>query len=211
MPSMIQIDPNDDPRVLRALRVMLTTLINSAENEGGEVPEESVIQPHAPYAAPDVGPTEIVSEVDHNGAAFNEQFCGKSAEPFYTSGARLGQWKKRRGVDDKDYDAWYQSAKPSPAQTTGDTTGPVDTAAAFVAPEPAAVVKPASNIPQTCGDFLAWTAELIAAQRLNHQQIGEAYAINRLGPMDLFPPTPDNIVAERVALLHNTITSLIGG
>ena len=55
--------------------------------------------------------------VDHNGVEKNAEFCGNAASPFYGSGKRKGQWKKRQGVADEAYDEWYAEERAGCALT----------------------------------------------------------------------------------------------
>ena len=54
--------------------------------------------------------------VDLHGVAFDQAYCARAEEPFYTTGPRSGQWKKKRGVDDAAYDKWYTSQRDDTAQ-----------------------------------------------------------------------------------------------
>lgn len=47
---------------------------------------------------------------DEKGVQFIPAICGQAAKPFYASGPRKGQWKKRQGVDEVEYDRVYGEA-----------------------------------------------------------------------------------------------------
>lgn len=91
----------------------------------------------APDSAPDREPIEQPTARpthDDKGVAFNEDYCAKAKEPFYTSGPKTGQWKKRQKVEQAAYDAWY-------AEQLNDGE-PVETSAAvaFAPPPPSGPV-----------------------------------------------------------------------
>lgn len=48
--------------------------------------------------------------VDEKGVGYDPEYCADAAKPFYSSGARKGQWKKRGGKSgptEEAYDNWY--------------------------------------------------------------------------------------------------------
>ena len=130
----------------------------------------------------DTGPAMIEPgpvETDEHGTPFDAAFCGKSDKPFYAAGKRLGQWKKKRGVDQDEYDIWYDENRP-PA--TDPEPAKVDTAAAF-ATEPA----PATDtLPTTPGDLMKWCAEQTAAGNMTTAEVTAAYATCGITVADMF-------------------------
>lgn len=124
-------------------------------------------------------------QTDELGVPFNAEFCGVSKDPFYATGKRVGQWKKKRGVDIDDYDAWYETAKPAPAAAE---PGQVDTASAFAPPgsEPA----PAGDeaLPTTPGDLMKWCAEQTAGGSITTAEVTAAYAACGITVADMFGP-----------------------
>lgn len=155
------------------------------------------------------------ARVDTKGVAFNADFCGNAAEPFYGTGPRAGQWKKRKGVDDAAYDKWYEDAL-APAGTLtetsedDDTPPPVNTGAAFGSPAPATGGAPAGKpAPQTAGEFMAWVSEKQAGGSLSQAQIQAAYGMAGVQVADLF--TPDAAaVATHVGNLYAILSSQVG-
>lgn len=146
------------------------------------------------------GPPVDASKLDLNGVAFNGAYCGEAAEPFYTTGKMHGQWKKKRGVEQEDYDAWYaaQLGDSAPAPE-------VNTSAAFGAPaEP--VAKPETSVPTTTGEFMGWVSELQAAGRLTQEHVNQAYAANGLGINALFPPNTKEQIAANIAKLYEALS-----
>lgn len=158
------------------------------------------------------------TRVDTKGVAFNADFCGNAAEPFYGTGPRAGQWKKRKGVDDAAYDKWYEDAllALAPAGTLtetsedDDTPPPVNTGAAFGSPAPATGGAPAGKpAPQTAGEFMAWVSEKQAGGSLSQAQIQAAYGMAGVQVADLF--TPDaSAVATHVGNLYAILSSQVG-
>lgn len=202
----IEIDTNaDSPQALTALAGMLTTLAGRPESV-------------APVAAESVAPAVVAEDepsgdsepgqVDHNGVYFNPDYCGNSAEPFYSSGKQAGQWKKKRGVEQADYDAWYASqtgAATEPPEPT--EPPPVNSASAFT---PAAA-EPAAAMPAmaTAGDLMKWISEHQTAGRLSQDQIAAGWAQAGAGYADVFPPnTPDHIAAT-VARVHAVLGAML--
>ncbi len=59
--------------------------------------------------------------VDEHGVPFDAAYCGTAKDPFYKSGKRKGQWKRRQGVDEAKYDLWHAEqvlAIPPPSRET---------------------------------------------------------------------------------------------
>lgn len=158
------------------------------------------------------------TRVDTKGVAFNADFCGNAAEPFYGTGPRAGQWKKRKGVDDAAYDKWYEDAllALAPAGTLtetsedDDTPPPVNTGAAFSSTTPAAGGAPAGKpAPQTAGEFMAWVSEKQAGGSLSQAQIQAAYGMAGVQVADLFTPDAE-AVATHVGNLYAILSSQVG-
>jgi hypothetical protein len=156
------------------------------------------------------GGDEQPAQVDTKKVPFNAKFCGKAAKPFYASGPRDGQWKKRQGVDDAAYDAWYAEemarANLRFAQTNGVDDEPVDTSSAF-GNEPPVQTEPA---PTDCGAFMGWVSAKQAAGLLTQEDIGAAYPALGLQVTDLFPPNDEATVAGHVTKLHQFLSAKVG-
>lgn len=161
-------------------------------------------RPSTEYAAgvsadSDDTPPPSSGSVDCNGVPFDPAWCANAAEKFYTSGPRIGQWKKRRGVDEAAFNAWYDGARgPQAEPESAPPPAPVPTASAFAATPPAA---PAAT-PKHVGEFMAWCAEKQAAQRLDQADIQAAYLQTGITVTDLFPPQDLPTVADRIAKLY---------
>lgn len=141
--------------------------------------------------------------VDLNGVVKDERFCGTAEKPFYASGKRKDQWKKRQGVRDEDYDAWYAeqlAALPAKTNTAADET--VDTAAAFGGQASTAQTEPAADVPKDCGAFMGWVSGQQAGGLLTQEDIGQAYVDAGVQVTDLFPPNDEATVAVHVTKLY---------
>lgn len=129
--------------------------------------------------------TEQPIAVDHNGVAANYDICSKAAKPFYSSGARKGQWKAKAGLAADAYDIWYAKelhclgAQKDFAAAQASTEQEFDAAAALGArTEPEVIADP--------GKLLGWLAEHQAAGRLTPEQITAAYRQTGLDMTSLF-------------------------
>lgn len=172
-------------------------------------------------AAPDGGEATQASasagdaRVDHKGVPFDPAFCGEAAEPFYGSGKRAGQWKKRRGVEEADYDAWHASqctAAPASAEAEPDAA-PANAGAAFAPPASTAAsapTTPAQPTPSTAGELMQWVSEKQAAGLLTQADVNAAYAQAGVALGDLFPPTAPDVVAQNVAAAYAVLAQRAG-
>ena len=153
---------------------------------------------------------------DTKGVPFNAEYCGQAKEPFYGSGKRSGQWKKRKGVEDAAYDEWYAGElaklQASPASQTQAEVGeddhqpePVNSAAAFGSAQQAP-----ANAPQNTGEFMGWVSEKQAAGLLTQDQIQAAYTQAGVQVTDLFPPTDAATVAQRIGQLYGILSATAG-
>lgn len=132
------------------------------------------------------------AQVDEKGVPFNPGFCGKAAKPFYGSGKTKGQWKKKVGVSQDDYDEWYAGElyKEKIEEETSDSGFNVSNqfgAKQQDAPEFA-----------TGGDFMQWVAEQQAAGNLNTEMVEAAYHETGVGIPDLFDPANGGNAAQKV-------------
>lgn len=167
-------------------------------------------------------PPGDAEQVDTNGVAFDGDYCGKANEPFYNSGPRAGQWKKRRGLPDEEYDTWYASQLASSETET--EAPPADTAAAFAPPDAAETPPPppASNSaygaycegnakpPGEFGSLMLWISELQAAGRVADDIMNEAREVAGVQMTDLFPPSTPEAVAKCIDKLAVYIESKAG-
>lgn len=174
-------------------------------------------QPGTTAAAPHDGDAELShtaadsSRRDMKGVAFDPAYCANAAEPFYGSGKEKGQWKTKRGVAAEVYAAWYAAqlagATQAASDEDSDNTAPVQTGAAFGAAPVSSVTAPA---PRNAGEFMAWVAEKQTAGKLTQDAINAAYVNLGIRVQDLFPPTPENIIANNIASLHRELSAVAG-
>jgi hypothetical protein len=167
--------------------------------------------------------TEVDDRVDTKGVPFNGNICGQAKIPFYATGKRQGQWKKRQGVQDATYDEWYvgtlksvlaQSAATT--ETTDDT--PIDTSGAFGSQQQGAggdgsmfngqQVDP--NAPTDAGSLMGWVSNAQAAGKLTQDQIRSAYEKLGLEVTSLFPPNPPEVIATNVTAIYTELSNAMG-
>lgn len=176
-----------------------------APSKGGIVVNASNCDPENPWHkdAPDSSDDEAVA-CDMKGVPFNPITCGESKEPFYGTGKRSGQWKKKRGVDQDVYDKWYEEALAAATLAEPMDDQPADTAAAFdAAPPPPPPAEPAAECEfKDAGGLFGWIAEQQAAGNMPQERIDAAYAATGVNMQDLFPPANPDAIAAAVAKLH---------
>ena len=153
---------------------------------------------------------------DQHGVAFNEHYCGEAQDPFYSSGKRSGQWKKKRGVSDQDYDDWYAEELAELRGAGPDGEGehhpdPVNTAGAFGSGGQAqGQQQQTASGPKDTGEFMGWVSEKQAAGLLTQQDIQDAYNQTGLQVPDLFPPNDPQTVAGNVQRLYDLLAPKAG-
>lgn len=151
---------------------------------------------------------------DTKGVPFDSHFCGQAKEPYYGSGKRAGQWKKRKGVDDAAYDTWYAEELAKLAPPAGQQEdAPVNTAGAF-APTPAAgsATPPppaASDAPKDTGSFMGWVSEKQAAGALTQDQVNAAWAEAGVEMADLFNKAPEEVAAN-IKKVYDVLAAKVG-
>ena len=146
--------------------------------------------------ADDIAPELIEADTDEHGVPFDAGFCAKSADkPFYATGPRTGQWKKKRGLAQETYDAWYTGQRPG---NTAPEPGKVDTAAAFAA---STAEQTAVELPTEPGHLLKWCAEQTAAGRFTTDDVTAAYTACGITVADMFGPEAATHVQAILAVL----------
>lgn len=187
-------DPNEHPAAQSA--TVTTGSGEVAANAGG-----------ASQTAPSGGSNE---NVDEKGVPFNPELCSKAAIPFYGSGKKKGQWKKRQGVDEDAYDEWYAEAllgaKVETVEDTAatETTSDSNVAANAFGNQP---VTTNENVPQDAGQLMKWVSEQQAAGNINQQQVTDAYTALQL-PFDAVM-NPAYPVADNCAAIYNHLKGQI--
>jgi hypothetical protein len=177
---------------------VVQTVAGQVDTQTGELVEDEL-----PATINDLGRRDL------KGVAFDERYCANAQDPFYSSGKEKGQWKAKRGLAAGVYENWYagQLATSAPAATDEDSdlTPIVQTGAAF-----GAVPSTLAPAPQTAGEFMAWVAEKQTAGKLSQDAINNAYANLGVRVQDLFPPTPEHVVANNVRALHQHLAQAAG-
>lgn len=176
---------------------------SSEDDESSAVPPADTATAFSPAANP---------RVDLHGVPFDERYCANAQDPFYATGKQSGQWKKRKGVSEEAYSAWYDTALSTSAPVGSaateeqfDNTPPANTAAAFGGAQQNTVKRPA-----TTGEYMAWVSEKQAAGKLTQPMIQAAYQQLGLGVTSLFPPTPADVVASHIANLYDLLSQVAG-
>lgn len=153
--------------------------------------------------------------VDEKGVSFNGEFCGKAAIPFYGSGKKKGQWKKRQGVDEDAYDEWYAEAllgdkvEEEPKDTAQtETTSDGNIAASMFAASDAQNAAASEDVPQDAGQLMKWVSEQQVAGNITQQQVTDAYTALQL-PFDAVM-NPAYPVANNCAAIYNHLKGQIG-
>lgn len=183
-----------------------------ADLEAEEVPNDSTADQSATHeqkaaAAHVAGDGE---NVDEKGVPFNPELCSKAAIPFYGSGKKKGQWKKRQGVDEDAYDEWYAEAllgaKVETVEDTAatETTSDSNVAANAFGNQP---VTTNENVPQDAGQLMKWVSEQQAAGNISQQQVTDAYTALQL-PFDAVM-NPAYPVADNCAAIYNHLKGQI--
>lgn len=142
--------------------------------------------------------------VDSNGVPFDAAFCSSGDAPFYTSGSKLGQWKKKRGVDEALYEEWYAGHSAAAPVNQPAETVPTNTAAAFGG-QTTESAAPSVPVFANAGELMAWVSEQQAAQRLTAQQVTASWATAKVGIADVMSPDTEKAraaIAAIVAVLH---------
>ena len=180
---------------------------DSADLEAEEVPNDSTAGQCATQEQKAAG-AHVANDggkVDEKGVAFNAEFCSKAAIPFYGSGKKKGQWKKRQGVDEGAYDDWYADELFSgkiedSSEQANETTSDSNVAAnAFGNNNQQAQTDEAT--PQDAGQLMKWVSEQQAAGNITQQQVTDAYTALQL-PFDAVM-NPAYPVADNCASIYN--------
>lgn len=231
--TQLIIDTDDRPEVLRAARNMISELLGEGPPEALTIPKKVDIDAeththkddssggktgaqteHKPAAATTGEPD--LARTDTKGVNFNPEYCGEAAKPFYGSSKRLGQWKKRQGVADAVYDAWY-AEQLAALTTTAEVEEEIDTATAFGNNDTVTDTTTAEeilqaeteDIPTDAGALMGWASEHQVAGRLNPNWLGEAYVKLGITVVDLFPPNSPEDIKERTFNVYQLVSARV--
>lgn len=152
------------------------------------------------------------AERDEKGVAFNREFCSKAAIPFYGSGKKKGQWKKRQGVDEGEYDDWYAdelfaSKIVDTSEQATETTSDDNVAASTFGKANNQQTATDESAPQDAGQLMKWVSEQQAAGNISQQQVTDAYSQLQL-PFDAVM-NPAYPIAENCAAIYNHLKGQI--
>lgn len=217
---MIKIEfPADRPDLAAAFGRALLSL--GRGNEFLDTIDQSVVDEEeapkdagAPSATDQTGSGEALApaggasmDVDEKGVPFNPEFCGKAAIPFYGTGKKKGQWKKRQGVEEDAYDEWYATelmghkiVDTSQDETTSDSNV---AAGAFGRHD----YQPDANVPQDAGQLMKWISEQQAAGNIDVGHVNAAYSALKL-PFDAIM-NPSQPVAQNCAAIYHYLSDQI--
>lgn len=164
--------------------------------------------PDAAPGAADQAANSSEAPRDQHGVAFNVHYCGEAQDPFYSSGKRSGQWKKKRGVSDKDYDDWYAEELAELRGEESHQPGPVNTAGAFGTGQTEQPNQAAA--PQDTGEFMGWVSEKQAGGLITQDDIQQAYNQAGVQVTDLFPPNDPQTIAGHIRQLYDLLAPKAG-
>lgn len=166
----------------------LESLTSGLEEEGGL--DEAAVEAMDP-------PTDV--RLDEKGVPFNKELCANAAKPFYASGKERGQWKRRPGVDQGAYDAWYAEALGLVPSVAG--------------PEPTidvqeAVSPTASKVPANGGEFFAWVSEMQTAGHLTQADLDAAYPAAGVDPQGVWTQ-PVELQKQMFAAVYGILSTKV--
>ncbi len=146
------------------------------------------------------------AKVDLHGVPFDADYCANAADPFYKTGKTAGQWKKKKGVDQDEYDDWYAAAKPAASASTSTVTEdtPIDTTAAFSGQQQQAPAN--TGAPTDAGAFMVWVSEMTTAGHFTQADVTAAYGVVGIGAADIFQG--ENAV-QNIASLHGVLSAKV--
>jgi hypothetical protein len=136
-----------------------------------------------------VGETMEERREDENGVEFNAKYCGEAAIPFYASGKRKGQWKKRKSVEEGVYDDWYANCSEDIIATTAPKDEPEpnpEKAANAFKKAPAATE---DDAPSTFPELMTWFADQQAAGNYEAEHLEKAFQALNITTLDLVQDT----------------------
>lgn len=149
-------------------------------------------------------------EPDEKGVLFDADYCGKAAVPFYASGKREGQWKKRKGVTDEDYDAWYagELAAVASADERAEKEEDVEDDAFDVAGAVANTNTAEDPAPTNMGELMNWVSKMQAAGRLTPDSMTQACTATGKTFSDIMPTAADP--AGAIAAIYGVLAQMAG-
>ena len=146
------------------------------------------------------------AKLDLHGVPFDADYCANAADPYYKTGKTAGQWKKKKGVDQDEYDDWYAVAKPAASASTSTAAEdtPIDTTAAFSGQKQQAPAN--AGAPADAGAFMVWVSEMTTAGHFTQADVTAAYGVVGIGAADIFQG--ENAV-QNIASLHGVLSAKV--
>lgn len=135
---------------------------------------------------------------DEKGVTKDDKYCASAKDPFYGSGKKKGQWKKRQGVDEAEYDAWY-AEQLAAVETEPAPEAEFDTSNAFGG---AQTNNPDSDMPQNGEDFMVWLAEKKTAGKITEEMVDEAWQSTGVQVGFIFT---GSLIKENIAAMYYTL------
>ena len=150
--------------------------------------------------------------VDEHGTPHNPKYCVgvKSKNKFYKSGNNKGQWIKGKGVEESDYNEWYESVRPLPEETDAprEAEQNVDTSVAFGTKQDAPPAEATGDF-NTVADLMEYISQRQTDGTLTQQNVNQAYTDLNIKATDLFTGEEATISAN-VAKLGNYLMQVKG-
>jgi hypothetical protein len=133
--------------------------------------------------------------VDLNFVVFDAKYCGEAAVPLYASGKRKGQWKKRKSVEEADYDEWYAAQMLLNHEQEAPKDQPEPNANATAnAFKKSTVVE--ADAPKNFGELMAWFASQQTAGNYDAHHLEKAFIALKLSTLDLVQDTTGEKIAQ---------------
>lgn len=164
---------------------------------------------------PALNPPADAPPVDNKGVPKDLTYCANAKDPFYTSGRREGQWKRRQGVAEADYDKWYAGQLAKVSQVDGGNASPSlfdgeeeqysadDLAAAFGASGSTATV-----LPRDVNEFMAWVSTQTTEGTITKEQVNNAFNELQIPYTALSSQSNPQDVAHNIKRLVEYLTSV---
>jgi hypothetical protein len=193
--AMMEITPVEFPNIVDEDEAdRLESLATGLEEESMAALEDACIE----EVNKSTGVVDI--RLDEKGVPFNKELCANATKPFYASGKERGQWKRRPGVDQGIYDAWYAEA-----------LGLVPAATTEPEPEPTidvqeAVTPTATKVPTNGGEFFAWVSEMQTAGHITQADLDAAYPAAGVDPQGVWTQ-PVEVQKQMFAAVHSILSA----
>ncbi len=174
---------------------------------GNDSPAQSTAE-QGVGAAQDAPATAANARVDNHGVPFDADYCAKASDPYYKTGKNAGQWKKKKGVDQDEYDDWYASVRPKGivGEERIDAANPeIDTTAAFSGQQQQQTTAN-TGAPADAGTFMVWVSEMTTAGHFTQADVTAAYGVVGIGAADIFQG--ENAV-QNIASLHGVLSAKV--